>query len=78
MGEHKNTMNEKFREIYEVEQEQHATRLENLELITAQLKSCVERGQAEGVLKRNISAEILQTNHTILQRCDELIIVKKN
>ena len=71
LREHEQKMKQKFREIYEAEQKQHETRLENLELITTQLKSCVERGQ--GVLERNISAEILQTNHTILQRCGELI-----
>ncbi|XP_044164212.1 E3 ubiquitin-protein ligase TRIM71-like [Acropora millepora] len=75
LREHEKKMKQKFREIYEAEQKQHETRLENLELITTQLKSCVERGQ--GVLERNISAEILQTNHTILQRCDELINARK-
>ena len=75
LREHEKKMKQKFREIYEVEQKQHATRLENLELITTQLKSCVERGQ--GIIERNISAEILQTNHTILQRCDELINARK-
>ena len=76
LREHMNKMKDKFREIYEAEQKQHASRLENLELITAQLESCVERGQ--GVLERNISAEILQTNHSILQRCDELINAKQS
>ena len=76
LREHEKKMKQKFREIYEAEQKQHETRLENLELITTQLKSCVERGQ--GVLERNISAEILQTNHTILQRCDELRNVRKS
>jgi len=75
LREHEQKMKQKFREIYEAEQKQHATRLENLELITTQLKSCVERGQ--GVLKRNISAEILQTNHTILQRSEELMNARK-
>ena len=76
MREHEKKMKQKFREIYEAEQKQHETRLENLELITTQLKSCLERGQ--DVLERNISAEILQTNHTILQRCDELINARKS
>ncbi|XP_015776739.1 PREDICTED: E3 ubiquitin-protein ligase TRIM71-like [Acropora digitifera] len=76
LREHEMKMKEKFREIYEAEQKQHETRLENLELITTQLKSCVERGQ--GVLKRNISTEILQTNHSILQRCDELTNARKS
>ena len=71
LREHEKKMKQTFRDIYEAEQKQHKTRLQNLELITTQLKSCVERGQ--GVLERNISAEILQTNHSILQRCDELL-----
>ena len=76
LREHEKKMKQKFREIYEAEQKQHETRLENLELITTQLKSCVERGQ--DVLKRNISAEILETNHTILQRRDELKNARKS
>ena len=76
LREHEKKMKQRFRGIYEAEQKQHETRLQNLELITTQLKSCVERGQ--GVLERNISAEILQTNHTILQRCDELINARKS
>ncbi|XP_074612224.1 E3 ubiquitin-protein ligase TRIM71-like [Acropora palmata] len=76
LREHEKKMKEKFREIYEAEQKQHETRLENLELITTQLKSCVERGR--DVLERNISAEILETNQTILKRCDELINARKS
>ncbi|XP_067028519.1 E3 ubiquitin-protein ligase TRIM71-like [Acropora muricata] len=71
LRQHKKKMKEKFREIYEAEQKQHETQLENLELITTQLKSCVERGQ--GILERNISTEILQTNPAILRRSDELL-----
>ena len=76
LREHEKKMKQKFREIYEAEQKQHETRLENLELITTQLKSCVER--AQGVLERNISAEILETNHTMLERCKELINTRKS
>ncbi|XP_029206879.2 E3 ubiquitin-protein ligase TRIM71-like [Acropora millepora] len=72
---HEKKMKLKFRDIYEAEQKQHATRLENLELITTQLKSCAERGQ--GILERNISTEILQTNSAILGRSDELLRAKK-
>ena len=76
LREHEKKMKQKFLDIYEAEQKQHEIRLENLELITTQLKSYVERGQ--GILKRNISAEILQTNHTILERCDELLNARKS
>ena len=71
LREHEKKMKQTFGEIYEAEQKQHETRLENLELITTQLKSCVERGQ--GILERNISTEILQTNPAILRRSDELL-----
>ena len=64
-------MKQKFRDIYEAEQKQHETQLEILELITTQLKSCVERGQ--GIIERNMSAEILQANPAILRRCDDLL-----
>ena len=75
LREHERKMKDKFRDIYEAEQKQHATRLEKLELITTQLKSFVERGL--GVVARNISAEILQTKPAILGRCDELLNARK-
>jgi len=75
LREHEKKMKDKFRDIYEAEQKQHAARRENLELINTQLKSFVERGQ--GILERNISAEILQTNPTIIGRCDELLNTRK-
>ena len=49
--------------------------MENFELIVTQLKSCVERG--ESILKRDISAEILQTNQAIVGRCEELLNATK-
>ena len=75
LREHENKLRGKFRNIYEAEQKQHITRLENLELITTQLKSFVERGQ--GILARDMSAEILHTNPAIIRRCDELLNVAK-
>ncbi|XP_068727049.1 E3 ubiquitin-protein ligase TRIM71-like [Montipora capricornis] len=75
LREHERKMKNKFREIYEAEQKHHATRLENFELVATQLKSCVERCQS--ILERNCSVEILQTNHAILGRCNELINVRK-
>ena len=75
LREHENKMKDKFRDIYEAELKQHAARLENLELINTQLKCFVERGK--GILERNISAEILQTNPAIIGRCDELLNTRK-
>ncbi|XP_068726646.1 E3 ubiquitin-protein ligase TRIM71-like [Montipora capricornis] len=75
LREHERKMKDKFREIYEAEQKHHATRLENFELVATQLKSCFERCQ--GILERNFSVEILQTNHAILRRCNELLNVRK-
>ena len=68
-------MKTKFAEIYEAQQKHHATQLENFELVLTQLKSCVERG--ESIVQRNISAEILQTNQAIIERCEELLKARK-
>ena len=75
LRKHEKKMKQTFSDIYEAEQKQHATRMENLELITTQLKSCVEQGQ--GIIERNISAEILHANPGILRRCDELLRARK-
>ncbi|XP_068728078.1 E3 ubiquitin-protein ligase TRIM71-like [Montipora capricornis] len=75
LREHEKKMKDNFREIYEAQQKQHATRLENFELLATQMKSYVERCQ--GILERNSSVEILQTNHAILGRCNELLNYRK-
>ncbi|XP_068676206.1 E3 ubiquitin-protein ligase TRIM71-like [Montipora foliosa] len=75
LREHERKMKDKFREIYEAEQKHHSTRLENFELVATQLKSCFERCQS--ILERNFSVEILQTNHAILGRCNELLNLRK-
>ena len=74
LREHERIMKTKFAEIYEAQQKHHATQLENFELVLTQLKSCVERG--ESIVQRNISAEILQTNQAIIERCEELLKAK--
>ncbi|XP_068726366.1 E3 ubiquitin-protein ligase TRIM71-like [Montipora capricornis] len=75
LREHERKMKDKFREIYEAEQKHHTTRLENFQLLATQLKSCFERCQS--ILERNFGVEILQTNHAILGRCNELLNVRK-
>ena len=75
LREHERAMKTKFAEIYEAQQKHHETQLENFELVLTQLKSCVERG--ESIVQRNISAEILQTNQAIIERCDELLKARK-
>ena len=75
LGEYEKDMKTKFSEIYEAQQQHHATQLENFELVLTQLKSCVERG--DSIVQRNISAEILQTNQAIIGRCEELLKAKK-
>ena len=75
LRQHERDTKDKFREIYEAEQEHHARRLENFELVVTQLKSCVERGQS--ILERKKTAEILQTNQAILGRCNALLNARK-
>ena len=75
LREHERVMKAKFAEIYEAQQKHHATQLENFELVLTQLQSCIERG--ESTLERNVSAEILQTNQIIVERCEEPLNVTK-
>ena len=75
LREHERVMKTKFAEIYEAQQKQHPTQLENFELVLTKLKSCVERG--ETIVQRNISAEILQTNQAIVKRSEELLKARK-
>ena len=75
LREHERVMKAKFAKIYEAQQKHHATHLENFELVLTQLQSCIERG--ESALERNVSAEILQTNQIIVERCKELLNVTK-
>ena len=75
LREHERVMKIKFAEIYEKQQKHHATQLENFDLVLTQLKSWVEQG--ESIVQRNISAEILQTNQAIIERCEGLLIARK-
>ena len=75
LREHERTMKARLYEIFEAQQKHHATRLDDFELVVTQLKSCVERG--EGVLERNISAEILQAKQAVIGRCEELLNIRK-
>ncbi|XP_044170499.1 E3 ubiquitin-protein ligase TRIM71-like [Acropora millepora] len=74
--EHQKKMNDKFRGIDEAERRKHAVRLEDMERIATELKSFVKE-VGQGILQRNISAEILQKNPMIAGRCDELLNARK-
>ena len=75
LREHERKVKANLTEIYEAQQKHHATRMENFELVVTQLKSCAEQG--ESISERNISAEILQTNQAIVERCEELLNARK-
>ena len=71
LRQHERAMKAKFTEICEAQQKHNIARLENFEVALAQMKSCVEQGKK--ILERNVSAEILQTNQIIVERCEELL-----
>ena len=75
LREHEKKMKDKFRDIYQAEKKKHSERLERFELITNQLRSCLERGQR--ILERNISVEMLQTNPAVLECIDDLLNARK-
>ena len=71
LRQHERAMKAKFTEICEAQQKHNIALLENFEVALAQMKSCVEQGKK--ILERNVSAEILQTNQIIVERCEELL-----
>ncbi|XP_074612449.1 E3 ubiquitin-protein ligase TRIM45-like isoform X1 [Acropora palmata] len=73
--EHEREMKDRILVFHLVEEEKHTMKLESLELKINQMRSCVEQGQS--ILERSISAEILRTNSAILERCNELLRVRK-
>ena len=61
----------KLGEVDEERQRCHRVQQEQVQLLATQLKSSVEH--CEAVLQRNLSVEILQTQQTLIQRCEILL-----
>ena len=59
-------------EVHQTLKQVHLAELENFELSLTQLNNTIE--YAEAIMRRNMGPEILQTEETITQRCDELLI----
>ena len=70
LREHERTAKIKLGQINEVQQRDHATRLENFQLVVSQLNGFVECG--EGILQRSIASEILQAEQTVIGRFEKL------
>ena len=71
LREHETAMKTKLVQINEAQQRDHATQLENFQLVVSQLKGFVECG--EGALRRNIASEILQAQENVTSRFEELL-----
>lgn len=71
LREHETTMKTKLGQINEAQQRDHATQLENFQLVVSQLNGFVECG--ESVLQRNIASEILQEEQIVFSRFEELL-----
>ena len=69
--EHEMAMVAKLNEVDEERQRYHTEQQERVQLLATQLKSSVE--YCEAVLQRNQSFEILQTQQTLIQRCEILL-----
>ena len=69
--EHETAIKTRLTEIKVTQQRDHAAKLENFQLFSAQLRSSVECG--EGIVQRNIGPEILQEGHAVFSRCEELL-----
>ena len=69
--EHEMAMVAKLDEVDLERQRCHTVQQERIHLLATQLKSSVEH--CEAVLQRNLSFEILQTQQTLIQRCEILL-----
>jgi len=69
--EHEMAMVAKLDVVDEERQRCHTIQQERVQLLATQLKSSVE--YCEAVLQRNLSFEILQTQQTLIQRCEILL-----
>ena len=71
LREHETAMKTRLGQINKAQQRDHATQLENYQLVLSQLKGFVECG--EDVLQRNIASEILQAQQNVISRFEELL-----
>lgn len=69
--EHEMAMVAKLDEVDEERQRCHTVQQERVQFLATQLKSSVE--YCEAVLQRNLGFEILQTQQTLVQRCEILL-----
>ncbi|XP_078359410.1 uncharacterized protein LOC144643898 [Oculina patagonica] len=69
--EHETAVKKELAEMKEVQKRNHETKLENFQLLATQLRNSVEYG--EGVVQRDIAAEILEEGHTVFGRCEDLL-----
>lgn len=75
LREHETTIQAKLDEIYDTQQRDSSTQLENFQLLVTQLNSFVEYGEA--VLVRNLSPEILHTQSSYAKQGEEFLNLKK-
>ena len=75
LREHETVMKTRLGHINEAQQRDHATQLENYQLVLSQLKGFAECG--EGVLQRNIASEILQAQQNVISRFGKLLGASK-
>ena len=75
LREHETAMKTRLGHINEAQERDHATQLENYQLVLSQLKGFVECG--EDVLQRNIAPEILQAQQNVISRFEEILGASK-
>ena len=68
--EHETAVKTELAEIKEAQQRDHETKMEKLELLSAEIKHSVQHG--EEIVQRNIAPEILQAGHAVVCCCKNL------
>jgi len=71
LKEHEKAIKTELATIKESQQDSYQDNMENFQLFATQLRSSFE--YCEGIVQRNVSHEILQAGHAVLDCCEELL-----
>lgn len=69
--EHETAIKKELAVMKEAQQNNYETKMESFQLLATQLRTSIEYGQ--GVVQRDVAAEILEEGHTVLVCCEELL-----
>ena len=75
LNEHEAVMKAKLAKIRETQHRKHCAKMEHFEKFASLLRICLENG--EGIVQQSSGSEILEAEHAVSRRCEELLGVEE-